>query len=327
MTHPPEHHEPTGRDQAIIELARDTREFMTGLAAYLTEREQSERRWKTIKRSGFLLLAVLVIAMWALLYAPLLGWSRGPTTEVVAVIPVEGAIGSSPTGSARNLAPMIERACASPRTTALVLRIDSPGGSPGDAEEIGAALGACRRDGRAVPVFAVIEGMGASAAYLIAAHADEVFASRYALVGSLGAVMRNFDAVALADRLGVRERVYASGELKAGNSPWTSNTPEQDALNQALVEDMGQIFARQISDLRGEKLNDHPELFTGRVWTAASAQQLGLIDSVASFEELRSTRLKGHPSFEYRPRASFHDRIGLTARSMTSGIAAALSKE
>ncbi|MCD9046845.1 S49 family peptidase [Luteimonas sp. MHLX1A] len=314
------------RDRAVVDLARDTRTFLDGLASHLVEKEQSERRWRTIKRASFLLVAVGVVAMWVLLYAPLLGWSRGPSTQVVAVIPIEGVIGSGQSGSADRVVPLIRRACESKLTTAVVMRIDSPGGSPADADEIGSALAACRADGRAVPVLAVVDGLGASAAYLIAAHADEVFASRYALVGSLGAVMRNLDAATLAERLGLRERVYTSGPLKSGNSPWSVNTPEQDALNQALVEDMGQIFATQVRELRAGKLGDDPALFTGRVWTADAALGLGLVDGISSFEDLRSSRFDDLPTYEYRSRASFHDRIGLTARAFASGISAALTE-
>src|SRR5690606_34952158 len=127
------------------------------------------------------LFAVLAVAFtWAALYGPMLGWSRGPTGDVVAVIPVSGAIGAQPSASAKQLVPLIDRACRSKTTKALVLNINSPGGSPGDAARIAEALQVCKQDDRSTPVYAVIESTGASAAYLIAAGADEIYAGRYA---------------------------------------------------------------------------------------------------------------------------------------------------
>lgn len=303
---------------AVADLAVEARECLAEVTTLLLARERRERAWTTIKRTGALLAVLVMLVIWATLYAPMLGWSKGPTAEGIAVIPIRGAIGTGgPAGSARTLTPLIDRACRSPLTKAVVLTIDSPGGSPGEADRIGQSLMSCKRDGRAIPVYAVVEGTGASAAYLVAARADQIYAARYALVGSLGAVMRSVDAADLASRLGVRERVYASGHLKSGNGPLSPNTPEQDALNQELVESVGEIFTAQIRELRGERLQQDPDLFSGRVWTAPDALKLGLIDEIGSLEELRQSALDGAPVHEYRPRETIQDRLGLTALVQT----------
>lgn len=323
----PETRSTPDRERAFTDLAVEAREILGDIATLLIERERRERAWTTIKRTGALLAVLAMLVIWATLYAPMLGWSKGPSTEGIAVIPITGGIGTgSPAGSARTLVPLIERACRSSQSKALVLAINSPGGAPGDADRIGQSLATCKADGRAIPVYAVIEGTGASAAYLIAARTDRIYAARYALVGSLGAVMRNIDAADLAHRLGVRERVYASGTLKSGNGTLSPNTPEQDALNQELVNSIGEIFTTQIRELRGKRLQDDPDLFSGRVWTAPDALKLGLIDEVGSLEELRQSALDGAPIHEYRPRETLQDRLGLTAlvgtfaSNLTSGL-------
>lgn len=305
---------PPDRDRAVLELTVELREFVVGLANMLAMRERRERTWTTIKRTGGLFAVVAIVFTWATLYGPMLGWSRAPAGDVVAVISISGTIGAQPSGSARQLVPLIERACRSKTTKALVLNINSPGGAPGDASRIAEALQVCKEDERSTPVYAVIEGTGASAAYLIAAGADEIYVGRYALVGSLGAVMRNFDAGDLAERFGVRERVYASGTLKAGNSVWSSNSAEQDALNQELVDGIARAFTEQVTELRGDRLKlDTPDLFSGRVWTAADALNIGLADGISSLEQLRRSKLGDAPLHEYPVGKSFNDRLGLTS--------------
>lgn len=333
MTAPPSdpdtpgtHTPPSSRDQALVELAAEMRTFLTGMAEMIDARERRERSWTTIKRTGGLLAVLALVTTWVALYAPMFGWSRAPTSSVVSVIPINGPIAQGSAVNARAIVPLIDRACRSSMSSAVILSLNSPGGSPSQADLIGEALRVCKQDGRSIPVIAVIEGTGASATYLIAAQADEIYANRYALVGSLGAVMRSFDAGDLAERMGVRERVFTSGPLKSGNSPWSENTPEQDSLNQELVDGLAQVFADQVLELRAGRIQDDPELFTGRLWTAQSALDLGLIDGIASLEELRLSRFQGAPVHEYRPRATFHDRLGLTAlvRTFAAQLAASL---
>lgn len=300
------------RDLALTELSRSISDFLPFVASHIAEREAREHRWRIFKRDLAAVAAVGFVATWVALYAPMFGWSRSPSTEVIAVVPIEGAIGSSALDG-NTIAPVIRRACESPMTKAVVLRIDSPGGSPSDAEQIGASLAACKADGRSIPVIAVIEGTGASASYLVAAHADEIFAGRYSIVGSLGAVLRTFDASELAGRHGIRERIYASGPLKAGNGAWTSNTPEQDALTQSLVDSMAAAFADQVRQLRKDHLVETADLFTGRVWVSADALRLGLIDGISSFDQLHAERFDSTPLHVYRSRQTFHERLGLSS--------------
>lgn len=296
---------------------------------HLISRDLEDRRWRRVKRALFIGAIALGFGTWVALYAPMLGWSFGPAEKSVGVIPIVGTIGSGPSGSADALVPVIESACKSPLIETVVLRVSSPGGSPAEAERIAGALESCRsgKDGVRKPVIAVIETVGASAAYLIAMHADEVVASRYALVGSIGAVIRSFDASEALERYGVKERVYASGGLKSSNSPWSSNTPDQDALNQALVEDVGNVFKAEVMAARGSKLKPTADMFSGRAWLGGEAKALGLVDSIGTFEQLKATRFKSLHVHQFRPRQTLQDKMGLqaVAREFGSGLASGLS--
>lgn len=284
------------------------------IADPLLRKLREDMRWQMLRRTGISIIVIFGLTLWFLLYGPLLGLRPGSATRGIAVVPIVGEIGGRGGAEADLLVPRILAACRNERMTALVLRISSPGGSPSDAERIGKSLDACREGGKAKPVVAVIESMGASAAYMIAIQADEVVANRYALVGSIGAVMRTLDASKAAARFGLHERVFASGELKAGNGPLTPNTPQQDAMTQALVDEVAAQFKADVLARRGKKLKrveSVPDLFSGKVWVGPEAERLGLIDSVATYEELLDARFKDQLVNDFAPHQSLPERLGL----------------
>lgn len=316
----------TKQPTTAVEVGHNMYGLMCEGVGFLISYVNEERKWRRRKRFFISLLALIGLILWLLLYAPMLGLSAAPATRSIGVVPIQGEIGDQYGPSARKIVPAIERACSSSMTEAVVLRITSPGGSPTDAERIAGAVDACRagKDGKqGKRVIAVVENVGASAAYLIAVHADEVFATRYSMVGSIGAVMRSVDAEGAAKKFGLRERVYASGDLKAGNSPLTANTPAQDALSQELVDGIAEMFAREVRERRGAKLKETPDMFSGRVWLAPEAVELGLIDQAATFEQLKASRFKDLSVHEFRPTQTFQDKIGLRAmaREFGAGIA------
>lgn len=312
----------------------DTRrmyELACEVAGHYITRDLEERRWRRIKRAALLGFFALSVGTWIALYGPMLGWSAGPTEKSVGVIPIQGEIGGSLNATADALVPVIESACKSPLIHTVVLQVSSPGGSPSEAERIAGALASCKpsgTDAKPKPVIAVIETVGASAAYMIAMRADEVVASKYALVGSIGAVMRSFDASGALARHGIRERVYASGALKSSNSPWATNTPEQDANNQALVEQVGDVFKADVMAARGTRLKPTADIFNGRAWLGGEAVRLGLADRVGTFEELKADRFPDLKVHHFRPRQTFQDRIGLRAMAheLGAGFATALTR-
>lgn len=156
------------------------------------------------------------ITTWLLLYGAILGCGAGPSEKSLGVIPIHGEVGGGLAGSADPLVPVIGSPCESPLVHTFMLRISSPGSSPAETERIASSLDFCCPTGCASkrkPVVAVIEQVGASAVYTVSMHADEVVASRYALVGSISAVTRSFDASDALNRHGVKERVHASVDL------------------------------------------------------------------------------------------------------------------
>ena len=306
MPKPEDQSETTALLRRVVEVAEDA-------LGQFASRQREERRWQIVRRTCLTLIGLMFIAAWVKLYAPILGLNGAARLPGVAVVPIAGDIGGRGGAQADLLVPQIRAACENPQMEALVLRIASPGGSPTEAERIVQSLDACRQPGKSKPVIAVIEEVGASAAYMVAVHADRVVANRYALVGSIGAVMRSLDASGAAARFGVVERVYASGPLKAGNGPLTRNTSAQDRMTQSLVDDTAAMFRDEVVAARGKRLKSTPDLFSGRVWVGPQALSLGLIDEVGTYEQVMATRFKGRPVNDYAPHPSLEDRLGLQA--------------
>jgi protease IV len=282
-------------------------ELIEDLATQFMSDRREERRWSTIKRTALILGVLAGIALYAVLYGPLLGYTSDPSRTSVAVIPVRGLIAPEANASADTLVPLIDRACRSPVVAGVILRINSPGGAPAEAERIAAAVTRCGK-----PTAGVIEGIGASAAYLIAASTSRVVASRYATVGSVGAVMRTIDASEAAARLGIREQVYATSPDKAGGSLITPIAPPQAATLQALVNTVGGTFRADVLRLRDGKVNPD-KILDGQVWIAEEARDLGLVDEIAVLEDFLTAAYPGLPTHGYRPQRTLQERLSMEA--------------
>lgn len=208
--------------------------------------------------------------------------SRGPE---LAIVHLNGNVGS---GSARAdlVVPALRAAFDSDKVRVIALMIDSGGGSPIDAERIDDALAALKWQ-HAKPVIAVINSLGASAAYLVAMHADEVMAGRFSLVGSIGAVIESWDFSGALGRVDVKQRVYASGALKAMLNPYIPATPAADHKAQALVSVLAGEFLGELERTRGAKLSKGVKYDTGEVWDGEAAERIGLVDTIGTIEDLQ----------------------------------------
>jgi len=262
-----------------------TQAMAEALIGDLVRERRTERRWRWGFRVLFIGGSIVVSLLYFLLWAPQFGWRLGPVGDVVGVVRIDGEINRSSLASADRVVPALRRAFESPRVRAVVLAIDSPGGSPGEAERIYQAMEGLRRE-HGKPVVAVISSLGASAAYMIALHADKIYAGQYSLVGSIGAVLASWDLHRAAERLGVSQRLYSSGSLKGMLSPFQPMTAEADAKARALIDGIGDIFVVEVRKARGKKLSDDANIGTGEVWLGPDARALGLVDEIGTLEEV-----------------------------------------
>jgi protease-4 len=262
-----------------------TQAMAEALIGDLLRERRTERRWRWGFRVLFIGGSIVVSLLYFLLWAPQFGWRIGPIGDVVGVVRIDGEISQGSLASAGRVVPALKKAVESPQVKAVVLAIDSPGGSPGESERIYRAMKGLKAE-NPKPVIAVVGNVGASAAYLIALHADKVYAGQYSLVGSVGAVLAGWDLHRAAERLDVSQRLYASGPLKAMLSPFQPLTEVADVKARALIREIGEVFVEEVKRRRGDKLSATADVASGEIWLGPDAKRLGLIDEIGTLEDV-----------------------------------------
>ncbi len=199
----------------------------------------------------------------------------------VAVLRLSGAIGASGRGALNDqtLAPLIEKAFAKGKPAAVALQINSPGGSPVQSSLIGARIRRLAEE-KDIPVIAFVEDVAASGGYWLATAADEIFADRNSIVGSIGVIYAGFGAHELLSKHGVERRVHTAGKSKSMLDPFRPEKPEDIKRLNALLEQTHENFIAHVKERRGAKLDDSVDLFTGDIWVGEKAIDRGLIDGI-----------------------------------------------
>ena len=200
--------------------------------------------------------------------------------EQVAVINIDGLISSTSTANAREINFLLREAFDDEETVAVMLRINSGGGSPVQSGLIHDEILRLREQHEDIPVYAVISDAGASGAYYIAVAADEIYADRGSIVGSIGVRLDSFGVVELMERWGIERRLFTSGENKALLDPFTPIQTSDITHVEAVIGQIHDQFVQVVQNGRGERLNGDESLFSGLIWTGAEALELGLIDGL-----------------------------------------------
>jgi protease IV len=208
--------------------------------------------------------------------------ARGETHT--ALVEVRGMIADNEAASADNIVSSLRAAFEDPKTKGVVLRINSPGGSPVQSGYIYDEIRRLRGEHPDTKVYAVITDLGASGAYYIASAADEIYADKASLVGSIGVTAASFGFVDLMGKLGVERRVYTSGEHKAFLDPFQPQKDDETRFWQGVLDTTHRQFIESVKNGRGDRLkvDGHPELFSGLVWSGEQALELGLVDKLGS---------------------------------------------
>ncbi len=266
--------------------------------------QRSERRWRLFFRFTWLLLMLVLLVL-------LFGQSAGPSapsTPHTAMVEVRGEIAIDSEASADRLIAGLRDAFADSGAQAVVLRINSPGGSPVQAgivhDEI-LRLKALHKK----KVYAVVEEMGASGAYYIAVAADQIYVDKASLVGSIGVLMDGFGFTGLMDKIGVERRLITAGSNKGMLDPFTPLDPKQRELAQAMLTQIHQQFIKVVQQGRGERLKGGDDTFSGLVWNGEEAVKLGLADALGSLDHVAREVIKAEDIIDYTPRDNVAERL------------------
>lgn len=298
-------------------------EMMDRWIGGVLKEQRRSRRWKLFFR--LILLTIVLVSLFATLYRVF--WAEPDTTVPaqghLALVEVYGVIASDAPANAERIIKGLNRAWESDSAEAVVLHIDSPGGSPVQSQRIYAEIMRLREQGDK-PILAVIEDVGASGAYYIASAADDIVASRASLVGSIGVIYAGFGFQEAINQLGVERRLVTAGENKAFLDPFQPLDEEAEQFWQGVLSETHAQFISDVRAGRGERLSDSSEIFSGLIWSGEQALALGLVDELASLEQVARAHV-GEASWEnYTPRLDPFERL---TRRFTQAAAGVLGLE
>lgn len=245
-------------------------------------------------------------------------------SEFIARVDINGPIADGESASAESIKKSLARAFDDKRTKAVVLKINSPGGSPVQAGYVYDELKRQRALHVEVKVYAVITDLGASGAYYIASAADEILADKASLVGSIGVTAASFGYVELMNKLGVERRAYVSGEHKAFLDPFQPQSEAETLFWGGVLQTTHKQFINAVRVGRGERLKaqDHPELFSGLIWSGEQALELGLIDRLGDVDYVAREIVGVSKLVDFTSKDSPFDRF---AKRMGASVAKELS--
>ena len=273
--------------------------------AFATLHEQRlARRWRNGVRLAWLVFFVALL--WIGLRQSVT--STDVSSPHTAVVEIKGEIASGTEASAELLVVALRAAFEDTGAQAVVLLINSPGGSPVQAGIINDEITRLKAKHQK-PVYAVVEESCASAAYYIAVAADKIFVDKASIVGSIGVLMDGFGFTGLMDKLGVERRLMTAGENKGFLDPFSPQSPKQRAYTQAMLDQIHQQFITVVKAGRGNRLKETPETFSGLFWSGQQAIELGLADQLGNLDYVAREVVKAEEIIDYTRRDNVAERL------------------
>ncbi len=270
----------------------------------LLQHQRSERRWRVFFRLAWLVLVALLA--WGLLAQRThTSTNHNPHT---ALVEVRGEIAPDSEASAENLVAALKSAFEDPAAQAVVMRINSPGGSPVQSGIVNDEIQRLKALHKK-KVYAVVEEMCASGAYYIAVAADEIFVDKASLVGSIGVLMDGFGFTGAMHKLGIERRLLTAGQNKGMLDPFSPQDERQTAYAQAMIDQIHEQFITVVKTGRGARLKETPETFSGLFWNGEQAIELGLVDRLGNLDFVARDVVKAEEVVDYTPRGNLAERL------------------
>ena len=274
------------------------------LAFAVVQEQRDARRWRVFFRIAWLL--VLALLLWSFFH-------RGSATSDksmphTAVVEIKGEIAAGADASADNIVQALRAAMEDGGSQAVVLLINSPGGSPVQAGIMNDEIRRLKAKYKK-PVYAVVEESCASAAYYIAVAADKIYVDKASIVGSIGVLMDGFGFTGLMDKIGVERRLMTAGENKGFLDPFSPQTDKQRAYAQTMLDQIHKQFIDTVKAGRGKRLKETPELFSGLFWSGQQAIELGLADALGNVDYVAREVVKAEDVIDYTRRDNVAEKL------------------
>jgi protease-4 len=285
--------QPTALESGLERLARE-----------LLRQQRSDRRWRVFFRLAWFGLALAVA--WGLLAQR--SHVQAGSKPHTALIEVQGEISAGGDASAEVLVSALKSAFEDAGAQAVVLRINSPGGSPVQSGIVNDEIRRLKALHKK-KVYAVVEEMCASGAYYIAVAADEIYVDKASLVGSIGVLMDGFGFTGLMDKLGIERRLLTAGENKGMLDPFSPQNERQTAYAKTMIDQIHQQFITVVRQGRGARLKEGPDTFSGLFWNGEEAIRLGLADKLGNLDHVARDVVKAEEVVDYTPRDNVAERL------------------
>ena len=271
------------------------------LASYKEQR--SARIWRNIWR-------VIGVILFLMFIASLFGDDTDAVQssgEHTAVIDLKGEIGNELDDQVEMLRTGMEAVYNNPNAKAIIIRANSPGGSPVVSNIAFNEIRRMKSEHKDIPVYVVAEDMCASGCYYIAAAADKIYADPSSVVGSIGVIGGGFDATGLMDKIGIKRRLKIAGSNKGMGDPFSPETPAQTQIWEKMLTDIHKEFIKSVKLGRGKRLKDqqYSDVFSGRIYTGSEAKEVGLIDDFGSVYSVARDVVKAPELVNYTPEEDF----------------------
>jgi protease IV len=279
-----------------------------------------KRRWGIFFRAlGFLYVGVLILMFWRAGSDGVAVHGDGKTHT--ALVQMDGEIGPSSEVKAEDVIQALRAAFAAKDTKAVVLRINSPGGSPVQAGMINDEIRRLRAKYPAKPIYAVVEDICASGGYYVAVATDKIFVDKASIVGSIGVRMDGFGFTGTMEKLGVERRSITAGENKAFLDPFLPQNPKQLEFAKSMLAEIHQQFINVVRQGRGSRLKETPEMYSGLFWTGSKSIEMGLADGLGTVDSVARDVVKAEDVRDYTKHENVAERL---AKRFGTSVSASL---
>ena len=296
------------------------RELVTKLATAALKEQRRARLWGIF----FKLLTFAYVTLILIMAVDWQGRTElGGGKKHTAMVELTGVISPGAEASADKVTTALQAAFKDKNTQGVILRINSPGGSPVQSQLIYDEMRRLRKKYPDIPLYAVVEDICASGGYFVAVGADRIYVNKASIVGSIGVLMNGFGFTGLMDKLGVERRLITAGENKGMLDPFSPVEQKDVQHAKQLIHDVHEQFIGVVREGRGKRLKEGPEIFSGLIWTGQKSIDLGLADGIGSLESVARDVVKAEEIVDYTQKENVAERL---AKRFGFGAASALAE-
>jgi protease-4 len=313
-----------GTKPTVTEDATWQRNVIEKLATAALTEQKTARRWSTFfKGLTFTYLLILLLMLLGVF-----GDEKKTFDEHTALIEINGVIQAGGEVTADAVMASLNDAYESKGTKGIILRINSPGGSPVQAGIINDEIRRLKKLHPKIPVYAVVEDICASGGYYIAAAADKIYVDKASIVGSIGVLMDGYGFTEAMKKVGVERRLMTAGENKAMLDPFSPVNPKHQELAQAMLDEIHEQFKTVVRQGRGSRLKETPETFSGLFWSGEQSIKIGLADAVGSADYVAREVIKQEEIVDFTYQDDLASRIAKRiGASVSTAIGEVISRQ